>query len=359
MSAGNAERIVFVGDTVPNVPFDYSPSLKSFLLGHDLRLCNLEGSFSSNKNKLFKAGSHNLLEEEYFGKIADVFNVASLANNHTMDYGTEGLEKTIDLCRVSGVQIFGAGLNKAEAFKPITAGNCGLIAVAENEFGAAGNFQAGVATVDNDLEIYQLISEQKKLGHFTIIVAHGGSEVIEVPPPYIRQRYKLWIEYGADLIIGSHPHVVQGYEVYKNKFIFYSLGNFAFFSDSFRQYPDSQWSIAVSVDIKNCSVKVFTLSAGEEGIIDFVCKEEISRRFRYLCGILNSPQYEDLYRKVASELYSGRYSRFKPNDRYDAALLLHYFRCDAHKNMIQTALSDMINEFEIPADKKICIAGLK
>jgi poly-gamma-glutamate synthesis protein (capsule biosynthesis protein) len=359
MAAENAEKIVFVGDTAPNVPFDYSPSLKSFLLGHNLRLCNLEGAFSDNKNKLFKAGSYVLLEEEYFDKVSNVFNVVSLANNHTMDYGAEGLSKTIDLCKASGVQTAGAGLNRAEAFKPAIAGNCSIIAVAENEFGAAGNFRAGVATVDNELEINQLIGEQKKLGHFIIIVAHGGSETIEVPPPYIRQRYKLWVEYGADLIIGSHPHVVQGYETYKNKFIFYSLGNFAFFSDSFKQYPDSQWSIAVSVDIKNCKVKVFTLSADEDRIIDFVSKEEIHQKFQYISGVLNSPQYENLYRKFASELYLERYGRLKPNNKYDAALLLHYFRCDAHKNMIQTVLSGTINEFDVPIDKNVCNAGLK
>jgi poly-gamma-glutamate capsule biosynthesis protein CapA/YwtB (metallophosphatase superfamily) len=341
------------------VPFDYSPSLKSFFLQHDLRLCNLEGSFSDNKNELFKAGAYILLKEECFDRITDVFNVVSLANNHTMDYGAEGLEKTINLCKNSGVQTVGAGLDKAEAFKPIIAGNCSLIAVAENEFGAAGNFQAGIATVDNELEIYQLISEQKKLGHFVVVVAHGGSEVIEVPPPYIRQRYKLWIEYGADLIIGSHPHVVQGCEVYKGRFIFYSLGNFAFFSDSFKQYPDSQWSIAVSVDTKNCNVKVFTLSAGRDRIIDFVSMEEINRRFHYLCGIPDSPQYENLYRNFASELYMERYGRLKPKDKYDAALLLHYFRCDAHKNMIQAVLSHAINESDVPVDKNVHITGLK
>jgi hypothetical protein len=106
-------------------------------------------------------------------------------------------------------------------------------------------------------------------------------------------------------------------------------------------------------------VKVFTLSAGEDRIIDFISDEQMNQRFHYLCSVINSPQYENLYRKFASELYLKRYGKLKPNDKYDAALLLHYFRCDAHKNMIQTVLSHTINEFEIPVDKNVCIAGLK
>lgn len=73
-----------------------------------------------------------------------------------------------------------------------------------------------------------------------MVLNHGGVEYMDVPLPEWREVYKLWIDLGADTVIASHPHVPQGYELYKGKPICYSLGNFCF--DTLRRDVPSHWN---------------------------------------------------------------------------------------------------------------------
>lgn len=338
-------KILFVGDTVPNSSVAFGQSLKKLCAEHNVRVFNLEGAFSGLREPLFKAGPHLLLELNFFEPIAECFNVATLANNHVMDFGLEGLDTTILQCKRVGIATVGAGLNLDEAFAPLDIGNCRIISVAENEFGAAGKDKAGIATVDRPIEIYSLIKKGREAGKFVAVVAHGGTECIPIPPPYLRQRYKLWIEYGADLIVGNHPHVVQGFELYKNKPIFYSLGNFAFFNnDSFRDYANAHWSIAVSVDIPNNKIQTIPVRSDGNNIVDIDGSGRYEEEFSRLCSLIQSGNYSALYNQIAAEVYESWYPRLSTTSREDAALLLHYLRCDAHRNLVQTALSQKIGE---------------
>jgi hypothetical protein len=342
------KTILFVGDTVPNSPFMLGESFKSLCDEHDLRVFNLEGSFSNSQKplSLLKAGPHLLLNKKHFGPISKYFNVAILANNHSMDFGTEGLQATIELCNKNGIATVGAGMSLNEAFLPLDIGKCRIISVAENEFGAAKENKAGIATVDRPLEMYRIIKEGREAGKFVVVVAHGGSETITIPPPYLRERYKLWIEYGVDLVIGNHPHVVQGYERYNGKFIFYSLGNFVFFNGSFEKYPNANWSVAVSVDIVTNQINAIPILPDKDRNIDLSANKSYAEEFKRLCAMITSPNYQSMYEQIAVEKYSSWYSRLATNSVEDAVLLLHYLRCDAHRNMVQSALSQAIGEPE-------------
>lgn len=336
--------MLFLGDTVPNRPFDFSPSFARLCAEHDSVIFNLEGAFSRRRKALFKAGPTILLEEEYFAPLARHFNVAILANNHSMDFGKEGLETTISLCRKNGIDTVGAGMNLYEAFSPLDIGGCRIISVAENEFGAAYENQAGIATVDRPLELFKKIKEGQAAGLFVVVVAHGGTEKISIPPPYLRDRYKLWIEFGADAVVGNHPHVVQGFELYRDKPIFYSLGNFVFLNNEFKECPNAWWSIAVSIDTRDRGIRIIPVVADNDGVIR-VSNEEIYRKeFNRLCTMLASQDYQALYDQLASDHYSLWYSRLGTKSKEDAALLLHYLRCDAHRNMVENALSQKIDE---------------
>ena len=339
-------KILFVGDTVPNRRFEFGGSFKRLCAEHDLRVFNLEGAFSGLREPLFKAGPHLLLEPEFFGPLQECFNVAVLANNHVMDFGVEGLDTTMLQCRKARIAVVGAGLNQDEAFAPLDIGSCRLISVAEHEFGAADKDKAGIAAVDRPVEIYSLIKRGRETGKFVVVIAHGGTELIPVPPPYLRQRYKLWIEYGADLIIGNHPHVVQGCELYKGKSIFYSLGNFVFFNDSFRDCPNALWSIAVSVDIPSNNLRVIPVCSDENNMVDVSTEKHYEDEFARLCSLIQSDDYFELYGRLATELYQSWYRRLSTSNCKDAAVLLHYLRCDAHRNLVQTALSEKISEAE-------------
>ena len=344
--SGNIKKICFAGDTAAKEPVVISPSLKNILKSHDIAVLNFEGAFSKLRQPLSKAGSHILLKTEYFAPLAECFNVATLANNHVMDYQIEGLRATIEGCEKAGVQTVGAGFNLQEAFTPLDIGNCRIISVAEHEFGGAGENKAGIATVDRPSEIYKVIKEGCELGKQVFIASHGGSELISIPPPYLRERYKLWIDYGACGVIGNHPHVVQGYELYKGRPIFYSLGNFVFIKDdSFNDLPNAQWSIVVSLDVSTGDIQIIPVQSDGSGTIDVIeDKNKYTQELARLCDLLKPENYLELYRKTAAELYKIRYPGLPCTSVHSAQVLLHYLRCDAHRSMIQSGLVGVIDE---------------
>ena len=160
------------------------------------------------------------------------FNVFSQANNHAFDWGDEGFKKTK---AAFGEAAFGAGTYE-EAYKvkivEVHGVKIGLFALSFAAY--TGVFDdvtkhegLGCAYI-NDLRVNHDIIEAKKRVDYLFILPHDGIEYIDVPTPETIARYRDFIDYGADGVIGNHPHFPQGWEDYKGKPIFYSLGNFLF-----------------------------------------------------------------------------------------------------------------------------------
>ncbi|MCI6888179.1 MAG: CapA family protein [Lachnospiraceae bacterium] len=159
----------------------------------------------------------------------------SLANNHALDFGSEALLDTCETLDQAGILHTGAGHNLNEAKLPVLMEQNGMriavigatrvIPVAD---WAAGNNHPGMlATYDPTVlleEIRRLSEEQD----YVIVYVHWGIERKEYPEEYQRTLAKQYIDAGADLVIGSHPHVLQGIEYYKGSPIVYSMGNFVF-----------------------------------------------------------------------------------------------------------------------------------
>lgn len=159
----------------------------------------------------------------------------SLANNHALDYGVDALLDTCDVLDQAGILRTGAGRNLEEAKRPVkmeiqgqkiaVIGATRVIPVAE---WATHGEQAGMlAAYDPTIlleEIRRLSGEQD----YVIVYVHWGIEREELPEDYQRAMGRQFIDAGADLVIGSHPHVLQGIEYYNGKPIVYSLGNYVF-----------------------------------------------------------------------------------------------------------------------------------
>jgi len=161
----------------------------------------------------------------------------TLANNHILDYGVDAMQETFKQLQSNHIQYFGAGLNKAEAlreaqyyFSGITFALIGFSATFPEEFWATDS-SAGTA-FPYDIDVRRTIKRLSELYDVTIVNFHWGAEKMEYPKDYQVDLAHLSIDSGADMVIGHHPHVVQGVELYHNKPIFYSLGNFAFASYS-------------------------------------------------------------------------------------------------------------------------------
>jgi len=163
-------------------------------------------------------------------------DIWSIGNNHTMDAGAEGIVSTRKIAADMGCRTFGAGLNEVEASEPVyleEAGGIGMFGVSYMaECIPATATEPGIFRWDDLDYIERRIKEVKSRCRWCIVVAHGGEEFTSLPSPYTRERYLNYLELGADVVVGHHPHVPENYELLENgKAVFYSLGNFIFDTD--------------------------------------------------------------------------------------------------------------------------------
>lgn len=162
-------------------------------------------------------------------------DIVTLANNHTLDFGTEALVDTCDTLDQAGIYHVGAGKNLEEAKQPVVLtakgkrigflGASRVIPVASWNATAAA---PGLLTTYDPTLLLEEIRTLKETCDYVVVYVHWGIERNERPEAYQRSLGQQYIDSGADLVIGSHPHVLQGIEYYKGKPIVYSLGNFIF-----------------------------------------------------------------------------------------------------------------------------------
>ncbi|QPM67738.1 CapA family protein [Atribacter laminatus] len=204
-----------------------------YLLNRDLVLGNLEGPLSERgealkKKFIFRGNPSYVAVLEKAG-----INLVSLANNHIMDYGNLALIDTIDNLKNAGLYPFGAGENQEEALKPVIIYKNGLtlsffaflgypLQIEKVDPKSSGPCQVGL---DEFISALQDIRDQVD---FIIVSLHWGLEYESLPHPHQVEIAHQLIDNGVDLIIGHHPHVIQGIEKYRGKYILYSLGNFLF-----------------------------------------------------------------------------------------------------------------------------------
>jgi len=161
------------------------------------------------------------------------FNVLSLANNHIFDYGYEGFVDTTSILKKSSVCWFGAGRNLYEAAKPaimnINGISIAFLGYAWDFIGAlnAGKNSFGTAPLNEKIIIQNIRNVAEKVD-FVIVSLHWGYDGEIYPLPSQREMAHNMIDEGADLVLGHHPHVIQGVEKYNEGIILYSLGNFIF-----------------------------------------------------------------------------------------------------------------------------------
>ena len=165
------------------------------------------------------------------------FTVVTLANNHIMDFGAEGLAETLNNLDRAKILHAGAGVNLAEARREalvtVKGRRVALLAYSLTypaEF-FAGKGLPGAAQGVAD-RVREDIVRAREAADYVVISFHWGEELAGTPKPYQQHAAHAAIDAGADLVLGHHPHVLQGIERYRGKTIFYSLGNFAFGSMS-------------------------------------------------------------------------------------------------------------------------------
>ena len=165
------------------------------------------------------------------------FNVVSLANNHMLDYGADGLAQTIDTLDAAGIQHAGAGADLMSARRPAIFRIDGMrIALLAYSVTLPDNFyaeehKAGTAFAHED-QVREDVLAARKQADIVLVSFHWGQEGKTELRDYQTRLGHAAIDSGASAVIGHHPHILQGVEHYKNGVILYSLGNFTFGSYS-------------------------------------------------------------------------------------------------------------------------------
>ena len=190
-------------------------------------------------------------------------DAVTLANNHALDYGADALLDSVETLDGAGILHTGAGENLEQAQKPviyeqngIRVGILGATRVMPDSGWAAGSHHPGMlATYDPGI-LLGAIKELRETCDYVVVFVHWGVEKEDMPQEYQRTLGQQYLDAGADLVIGSHPHVLQGVEYYKGKPIVYSLGNFVFGSSIPRTAllrvslkKDSQTGIGASLQL--------------------------------------------------------------------------------------------------------------
>ena len=212
--------------------------VKDYFQNDDITIGNLETSITTrgfkwpDKQYNFKSYPANLQSMEKAG-----IDVLGLANNHILDYGYEGLLDTLNHIDSTGIKRVGAGKNKEDALKAVIIEKDGLKigvlsasrVVPYVEWYATGKRPGLIGAYDRHIE--ELLGEVQKLKKdvdLVVLSIHWGIERDAEPKAQDVVLAKKLIDGGVDVIMGHHPHVLQGIEIYKGKPIFYSLGNFVF-----------------------------------------------------------------------------------------------------------------------------------
>jgi poly-gamma-glutamate synthesis protein (capsule biosynthesis protein) len=258
---GRKVTLAAVGDVLPEPSWIASPpplaqllsGVRDALLAADLAFANLETpltnspyptphksqtSIALKRDWIFKAQRPDAAT----GLAEGGMNIVSLANNHTLDYQADGLRDTIRKLESAGVTWCGVGETVRAAFAPryVTVGDVtfAFIAAAHSSSTPRGFFasshQFGVASANDLPMLLSSIRQARARADVVAVSLHWGVEMRPFPEKWQRAMAHRLIDAGADVLIGHHPHVLQGIERYKGKIILYSLGNFVFDSSPTR-----------------------------------------------------------------------------------------------------------------------------
>ena len=214
-----------------------SEEVVKYMNDSDWTVANSEFAFSNNgsplPNKLytFRADPRNVSIYDEMG-----VDMVTLANNHVYDYGGEAFIDTLNTFKEHGLPYIGAGINSAEAqgaYYLISNGyKISFLNASRAEkyvmTPGAGEDSPGIFRCYDPSILVQRIREEKEKSDYVVVILHWGREDSHMLEDVQKETGKLYIDSGADLVVGHHAHILQGMELYNGKLIAYNLGDFIF-----------------------------------------------------------------------------------------------------------------------------------
>lgn len=374
-------KLLFAGDlcvSTQNTP-ELTESMGKLLASSDIFCANFEAPMIQlNTRAAPKAGPSIHQTDQVLGLLEKCrITHLTLANNHIMDYGESGLRYTLD--KLNRYMLLGAGVTSEDAYRPIFHEQNGhriaLLAFGEAQFGALGIEpfrEAGFAWVDAPLA-RQAVIKARQEADWVIVQIHAGLEMVDIPLPEWRERYREFVDLGADLVIGHHPHVLQGSETYNNKTIYYSLGNFYMDVMLKQANPGSGGVLEVVIDGNELKSKLIPLKVTLD-TIDIDCTDEALSHYQSLCTKIGVDskyfaEINSICKEFWEEVYSGYYEsamtglgtvpnflavrriarrllgfivRRRWSNETNELMLIHNIRIESHRWVVERALSNRV-----------------
>lgn len=297
------------------------------------------------------------------------FNVLTLANNHILDYGDDGIRNTLEKAEQYGLRTIGAGNNIQQARKVLCLEHNGLriaiINACEQEFSIATESHAGANPI-NEIHLYNDIQSAKEEAEYVFVVIHGGHEYYQLPSPRMKSLYHFFIDAGANAVVAHHPHCFSGYEKYNDGIIFYSLGNFLFDLES----PSNLWFEGFGLTLKlkdgkiDCELHPY-VQCKEEPVLRKMNEEEndkFNKRMDELNEIIlddkklisefenfaasHARQYMSRVLPYSSHILVALYKRgWFPSfiSKNKIVNLANALRCEAHRDVLAYLLGKKLN----------------
>lgn len=259
-------------DELLNNKDKYKRYFEDIFHSKDIVFGNLETAITNNsdirenKKYVFKTSS----------EVLDIFPnnfIYSLANNHILDYGDDGLTQTISNLKAKQIKFSGAGANLDEAGKPVVVEikntKIGFIAAADTRYQIASETKAGIYPAKPEL-LSSNISDLSTQVDIIYVSIHMGMEFISAPTPVMRHLSKVCITAGADVVFFHHAHCVSGFSKNDQNATLWGTGNFIFNTDmkfKFNRYFETaSWNIIHSQDTKNLKLEIKPFRLNKFGI---------------------------------------------------------------------------------------------
>ena len=264
----------------------------------DLWIGNFEGVTAEVSNKKGTAAKQFRVRPDSLKHLKHL-DVYCVANNHAMQHGAEAFVQTVEALEGNGSKCFGLNDRPSAVFEH--QGRTISITGFSQRIDSWSNAPAYWYNPE-----YQEIEEEIELlpkDAFKIVYVHWGNEFINYPSSQ-QKRFAHWlIDNGVDLVVGMHPHVLQGFEVYKEKYIFYSIGNFVFDM----AWEPTHFGAMIRVDFSGNDVSVSTsyIKICEDYSPVVVSEKEVPKqyRFEFLNDLILNEENSEEYHTAINRFY--------------------------------------------------------
>lgn len=366
-------KLIICGDICPtndyralfDMPEKLFGNVADLIKNSDYAVCNFECPATDSDDKIMKTGPSLKAEKRDMKMLANMgFKAFSIANNHIIDYGFQGVNDTLKTASENNVSVFGGGLNCEEAQKPLIAEingkKIGFISFAEHEFNIATKDTPGANLFDPYVSLEQIRTTRSRCDYL-IVLYHGGIEHYIYPSQLLQKKCHTMVDFGADMVLCQHSHCIGTMEEYKNSTIVYGQGNCIF---GYRA-GNNAWNEGLILEIdfdEEVQIKYHLINATDDGIVlidddsrikkFFADSEKLSdsdflqKEFSNFCKKRSSLDMPLFYGKSRVLIKLNRILKgklFKPSQKH--IMITHnLIRCDAWNEVVQEDLRSAFDD---------------